>query len=173
MSRIVRLAPEDDVATALETLSPGDEGATERIPRGHKLALAEIPASAPVRKYAQLIGYASADIPAGAHVHTHNLDFRAVDTDYAFATTHRPAPQPARQDSFLGYRRPSGRVGTRNFIAVITSVNCSATAASQIAGHFTPERLAPYPNVDGVTALVHGTGCGMAVDGDGFDALQR
>ncbi|MEM9147231.1 MAG: altronate dehydratase family protein [Pseudomonadota bacterium] len=152
---------------------PGTAGATERIPRGHKLALAPIAAGAPVRKYGQLIGYASQAIPLGAHVHDHNLDFRAVDTDYAFATDLRTVPQPMVHDCFLGYRRASGRVGTRNTISVLTSVNCSATAARKIAEHFTPERLAPYAHVDGVTAYVHGTGCGMAVDGEGFDALQR
>jgi alkylhydroperoxidase/carboxymuconolactone decarboxylase family protein YurZ len=99
---------------------------------------------------------------AGGGVHTHNLEFRNVDAAYEFATNLRPAPAPAQQDTFMGFHRPSGRVGTRNFIAVLTSVNCSATAARMIADHFTPERLAAYPNVDGVAAFTHGTGCGMA-----------
>ena len=113
------------------------------------------------------------DIAAGAHVHTHNLDFRTVDTAYEFSTNLRPVAPAARRDTFRGYRRATGRVGTRNYIAVLTSVNCSATAARMIAAHFTPERLAAYPNVDGVTAFVHGTGCGMGGDGTGFEVLQR
>ncbi|MEO1313768.1 MAG: UxaA family hydrolase, partial [Pseudomonadota bacterium] len=93
-------------------------------------------------------------------------------TAYEFSTNLRPIA-PAPPDHFQGYQRENGRVGTRNFIAVLTSVNCSATAARKIASHFTPEILAPYPNIDGVTAFVHGTGCGMAGDGEGFEALQR
>ena len=169
----LRLSPADDVVTALRPLAVGDEGATTLIPRGHKMAARDIAPGEPVRKYAQVIGYASEPIRAGAHVHTHNLAFRGVEQEHRFGTDLRPAPPSERIDTFRGYRRPSGRVGTRNFVAVLTSVNCSATAAHKIAEHFTPERLAPYPNVDGVTAFAHGTGCGMAGSGDGFEALQR
>lgn len=169
----VRLSDADNVVTALSALAPGEAGATQLIPRGHKMAADPIARGAPVVKYAQVIGYAHEDIPAGAHVHTHNLDFRNVAASYEFGTNLRPIAPAARADSFMGYRRPSGRVGTRNYIAVLTSVNCSATAARMIAQHFTPERLAPYPNVDGVTAFVHGTGCAMGGDGTGFQALQR
>ena len=170
----VRLSDADNVVTAIRQLVPGEDGAGELIPRGHKLATVSIAKGAPVLKYAQIIGYAAEDIAAGAHVHTHNLEFRNVDTDYAFSTNLRPVTPVAEPDTFMGYRRASGRVGTRNFIAVLTSVNCSATAARMIAAHFTPDLLAKYPNVDGVVAFVHGTGCGMAGQGsDGFEALQR
>ncbi len=169
----IRLNPQDNVVIAARPLEVGEEGAAALIPRGHKMATEAIPKGAPVLKYAQLIGYAAEDIAPGAHVHDHNLEFRNVEREYEFATALRPAPEPARRDSFMGYRRESGRVGTRNFIAILTSVNCSATAARKIADHFTPERLAAYPNVDGVTAFVHGTGCGMAGSGEGFEALQR
>ena len=171
--KTVRLSPADNVVTAISPLQVGDDGATQLIPRGHKMASAPIPRGAPVYKYAQVIGYAAEDIAQGAHVHTHNLDFRAVDQQYEFATNLRPAAPADTPDTFMGYRRDTGAVGTRNYIAVLTSVNCSATAARMIAQHFTPDRLADYPNVDGVTAFVHGTGCGMAGDGDGFEALQR
>ena len=172
---IVRLSPADNVVTAIRPLEAGVEGASELIPRGHKMAAHSIARGEPVLKYAQLIGYAASDIAAGAHVHTHNLEFRNVEMEYEFSTNLRPVDfvAPEKRDTFMGYRRSNGRVGTRNFIAVLTSVNCSATAARQIAGYFTPERLAAYPNVDGVAAFVHGTGCGMAGSGDGFDALQR
>lgn len=169
----VRLAAADNVVTALKGLQPGEEGATDAIPRGHKMATQAIPRGAPVLKYAQVIGYAATDIAAGAHVHTHNLEFRNVDAEYEFSTNLRPVEPAAQTDTFMGYRRATGRVGTRNYIAVLTSVNCSATAARMIAQHFTPERLADYPNVDGVVAFVHGTGCAMGGDGTGFELLQR
>ncbi|RVT86631.1 altronate dehydratase [Rhodobacteraceae bacterium CCMM004] len=169
----VRLSPDDNVVTAVGPLEAGADGATQLIPRGHKMATVAIPAGAAVIKYAQIIGYASEDIAAGAHVHTHNLAFRNVDHAHAFASNLRPAPAPATRDTFQGFKRDRGPAGTRNFIAIVTSVNCSATAAHKIAAHFTPERLAAYPNVDGVAAFVHGTGCGMAGSGEGFEALQR
>lgn len=171
--KTVRLSAEDNVVTAISPLAVGDAGASALIPRGHKMSAVAIPKGAPVIKYAQVIGYAAEDIAQGAHVHTHNLEFRNVDTDYEFSTNLRPVAPAETRDTFMGYRRASGRVGTRNYIAVLTSVNCSATAARKIAAHFTDERLAEYPNVDGVVAFVHGTGCGMAGSGDGFEALQR
>ncbi|MDY8110501.1 altronate dehydratase family protein [Fulvimarina sp. 2208YS6-2-32] len=171
--KTVRLSPNDNVVTAAAPLEVGVEGAKQLIPRGHKMATADIAKGAPVVKYAQVIGYAGEDIPAGAHVHTHNLEFRNVDMDYEFSTNLRPVAPAETADTFQGYRRASGRVGTRNHIAILTSVNCSATAARMIASHFTPEKLAAYPNVDGVTAFVHGTGCAMGGDGTGFGILQR
>ncbi|KKL78439.1 hypothetical protein LCGC14_2024820 [marine sediment metagenome] len=171
--KTVRLSADDNVITATLPLEVGDSGATTLIPRGHKMASRPIAKGEAVIKYAQIIGYAGEDIAEGAHVHTHNLDYRTVDHDHKFASNLRPAAPPAKQDSFMGYRRATGRVGTRNYVAVLTSVNCSATAARMIAAHFTPELMAKWPNVDGVTAFVHGTGCGMAGSGEGFEALQR
>ncbi|MEM9010986.1 MAG: altronate dehydratase family protein [Pseudomonadota bacterium] len=177
MTRTVRLDARDNVVTAIRPLEVGAEvegtRATALIPRGHKVATAAIPRGGPVLKYAQVIGYAADDIAPGAHVHSHNLEFRNVSQDYEFGTDLRPVAPAEEADTFFGFPRVGRRAGTRNFIAVLTSVNCSATAARMIAGHFTPEILAAYPNVDGVTAFVHGTGCGMAGDGEGFEALQR
>ncbi len=173
MTATILLDPADNVITAARNLSPGEEGASQPIPRGHKLARLPIAKGEAVRKYAQIIGYAASDIAAGDHIHTHNLDFRAVDQAYEFGTNLRPATPAAVPDTFMGYRRASGRVGVRNYIAILTSVNCSATAAHRIADHFTPERLAAYPNVDGVVAFAHGTGCAMGGNGEGFEALQR
>ena len=172
MTSTILLDPADNVATATRPLAPGEDGATQPIPRGHKLARVAIAKGEAVRKYAQIIGYAASDIAAGDHIHTHNLEFRSVDQDYAFGTNLRPVAS-AKPDHFKGYRRATGRVGTRNYVAVLTSVNCSATAAHRIADHFTPEILAKYPNVDGVVAFAHGTGCAMGGNGDGFEALQR
>ena len=177
MSEFVRLDPRDNVVTAISPLTVGTEieGATAiaQVPRGHKVATTAIADGAPVIKYAQIIGYANGDIAAGAHVHNHNLAFRNVSQDYEFGTDLRPVAPAKHADSFMGYHRDNGRIGTRNTIAILTSVNCSATAARMIASHFTDDMLAAYPNVDGVTAYVHGTGCGMAGDGEGFEALQR
>ena len=176
MKDFIRLDAADDVVTAtraLEAGTPIEATATlGLIPSGHKIAVRDIAAGAPIRKYAQIIGYASEEIPAGAHVHNQNVAFRATGADYEFGTDLRPVT-PASGDTFMGYKRASGRVGTRNYIAIVTSVNCSATAARRIADSFGPEELAAYPNVDGVVAFVHGTGCGMADSGDGFEALQR
>ncbi|MEO0866611.1 MAG: UxaA family hydrolase, partial [Pseudomonadota bacterium] len=172
----IRLDPSDTVVTATRALEFGAavEGVATRalIPSGHKIATCDMPTGEAIRKYAQVIGYAACDIAAGDHVHTHNVEFRGTDVDYEFSTNLRPVA-PVSGDTFLGYRRENGAVGTRNYIAIVTSVNCSATAARMIAAQFTPEVLADYPNVDGVVAFVHGTGCGMADSGDGFEALQR
>lgn len=175
MSALVKLNPADTVAIARRALKVGEEGAREDIPRGHKMALAPIAAGESVLKYAQVIGVAAEDIPAGAHVHSHNLAFHASRQDHRFCEAAQPTafvPETERA-SFMGYHRADGRVGTRNFIAVITSVNCSATAGRLIAEAFGPEELAAYPNVDGVAAFVHGTGCAMAANSDGFENLQR
>ena len=179
MSMTIRLDPADNVVTATRTLEAGtavDDVVTAAIiPRNHKLASREIKAGEAVRKYAQVIGYATELIVAGGHVHTHNVEFRNTEEDYEISTDLRPAVTVAEaaRDSFMGYRRENGRVGTRNYIGILTSVNCSATAARMIASAFGPEEMARYPNVDGVVAFVHGTGCGMAGQGEGFEALQR
>jgi len=173
----VRLDRTDSVVVATRLLEAGSvvEGVTinARTPSGHKVATATLAPGDPVRKYAQIIGYATQPIHPGDHVHTHNVEFRNTSVDYDFATDYRPAEPVTSVDTFMGYHRDSGRVGTRNYIAVLTTVNCSATAARMIANHFTPDKLAEFPNVDGVVAFVHGTGCGMADSGDGFEALQR
>ncbi|MEM7269285.1 MAG: altronate dehydratase family protein [Pseudomonadota bacterium] len=174
----VRLDASDNVVTAIRPLELGAEvepgvATTGLIPRGHKIAAVAIAKGEVIRKYAQVIGYAAEDIAAGDHVHTQNVEFRNTDVDYEFSTDLRPPPNATSADTFMGYRRANGTVGTRNYIAVITSVNCSATAARMIADHFTPEVLADYPNVDGVVAYVHGTGCGIAGQGEAFEAMQR
>ena len=173
----VRLDRADNVVTATRALEVGvvieDVQTTALIPSGHKIATAAIAKGDPVRKYAQLIGYAATDIKAGDLVHTQNVEFRNTDMAYEFSTDLRYVVPATTQDSFMGFRRENGGVGTRNYIAIVTSVNCAATAARMIADHFTPDILSQFPNVDGVAAFVHGTGCGMADNGDGFEALQR
>ena len=179
MKNFIRLSEIDNVVTVTAALDSGVEveevTTAGLVPRTHKIATAEIRLGEAVRKYAQIIGYASTDILPGEHVHTHNVDFRNTSADYEFATDLKSVdvvPETSR-DSFMGYRRENGKVGTRNYIGILTSVNCSATAARMIASAFGPDEMANYPNVDGVVAFVHGTGCGMAGQGEGFDALQR
>ena len=184
MTPFIRLHPSDDVLIARSQLVGGTtvESISVRglIPAGHKVATRAIAIGEPVRRYNQIIGFASKPIAAGEHVHTHNLwmgeakgDFAR---DYAIGADVKP-PAPRREAMFMGYRRSDGRVATRNYIGVLSSVNCSATAARAIADQFSrqnhPQALAAYPNVDGVVALTHGSGCGMDSEGLGLQVLQR
>ena len=179
MSNFIRLDWSDNVVMATKQILDREivDGLNLRdmIPRGHKIASCDIAEGEAIRKYAQVIGYASKPISAGDHVHTHNVAFRSDTKGYEFSTDLRPVETvpPENADTFMGFKRPNGAVGTRNYIAIVTSVNCSATAARMIADAFGPDELSSYPNVDGVIAFVHGTGCGMADSGDGFAALQR
>ena len=184
MNPFIRLHPSDDVLIARSQLVGGTtvESISVKglIPAGHKVATHALSTGDPVRRYNQIIGFASKPIAAGEHVHTHNLwmgeakgDFAR---DYAIGADVKPTA-PRREATFMGYRRSDGRVATRNYIGVLSSVNCSATAARAIADQFSrqnhPQALADYPHVDGVVALTHGTGCGMDGDGLGLQVLQR
>ena len=181
MTLSIRLAPEDNVVVARVDILSGTElpgesvTALDVVPAGHKIATRPIAAGEPVRKYDQIIGFASEPVEAGAHVHVHNCAMGDFERDYAIGQEMKPVdfvPEGNRA-SFQGYLRANGRVGTRNYIGVLTSVNCSATAARFIAEAVEDRILADYPHVDGVVALTHSTGCGMAGAGDGYDNLQR
>ena len=168
----------DTVGVALCALKPGevinDIEVLQRIPKGHKMALAALQEGQSVTKYAQSIGVASRYIGAGEHVHTDNLKFvDTTDTAVNGSFSTPVTPDNNNSDTFNGYHRQDGRVGTRNYIAVISSVNCSATAAHAIANSFDDESLSQYSNIDGIAAFTHGTGCGLADSGEGFDNLQR
>ncbi len=184
MTPFIRLHPADDVLIARSQLLGGTglEGITVRglIPPGHKVAARAIAAGEAVRRYNQIIGFASKPIAAGEHVHTHNLGVGDNGGDFArdYAVGADLKPEPARREaSFMGIQRLDGRVATRNYIGILSSVNCSATAARAIADHFSrrtnPQALAAFPHVDGVVALTHGTGCGMASEGLGMSILER
>jgi altronate hydrolase len=167
--------PGDSVAIALRMLEAGIEVQgvllSENIPAGHKFALRPIAVGESIFKLGHAIGVACAAISAGSHVHDHNLAFAGQADRSIIGTDIRP---PARHDAhFMGYIREGGKIGTRNFIGILTSVNCSATVAKRITAHFTPERLAAFPNVDGVIAFSHMSGCGMAKEGRGIDNLRR
>ena len=184
MNPYIRLHPNDDVLIARSQLVSGtrieDIAVKGLIPPGHKIATHAIAPGQPVRRYNQIIGFASRPIAAGEHVHTHNLDMGPDKGDFArdYAYGADVKPEPARREaSFMGIKRADGRVATRNYIGILSSVNCSATAARAIADHFSrqtnPSALAGFPNVDGVVALTHGTGCGMDSEGAGMQVLER
>ena len=178
-SLTIRLHPRDDVVIARAQLVGGTQLIDEKVtvsglvPPGHKVATRAIRAGEPVRRYDQIIGFASRDIAAGEHVHLHNLAMGAFDRDYAFGADVKPTQYVAEPATFMGIVRPDGRVATRNYIGILSTVNCSATVARGIADHFTRERLAAFPNVDGVVALTHGSGCGMDTHGEGMAVLRR
>ncbi|MEK6439319.1 UxaA family hydrolase [Pseudonocardia sp. T1-2H] len=176
----VLLHAADNVVVASGDLEEGTAagGVTVRraVPRGHKVAIAPMTTGEPVRKYNQIIGFAAKPIAPGDHVHTHNVEFKAFERDYAVGAdvTETPMVPEAERATFQGIVRPDGRVATRNYLGILTSVNCSATAAKMIADQFRrPGLLDEFPNVDGVVALTHGTGCGMASAGEGLAVLQR
>ena len=169
------LHPSDDVGVALRDLTADNSPATEPVRSGHKVALHPIRSGAPVLKFGSAIGLATKDIQAGSHVHTHNLAFQKTDLaqDVCAGTEDKATASTAATDTFMGYARPDGTVGTRNYIAVLTSVNCSATVATLVARNFPKDELDAYPNVDGIASFVHGTGCGLDSGGEGFANLQR
>jgi altronate hydrolase len=175
----IRLHPADDVVIARAQLVGGTVLADENlvvtglVPPGHKIATRAIAAGQPVKRYNQIIGFASRDIAPGEHVHLHNLAMGAFDRDYAFGVDARPTQYVTPAAMFDGIVRPDGRVATRNYIGILSTVNCSATVARGIADAFRGDALAAFPHVDGVVALTHGSGCGMDTHGDGMKVLRR
>ena len=172
---LIILDPQDTVAVALTDMAAGEtrEGvrALEPIARGHKIARVAMAKGAAVVKYGQMMGVASTDIAAGAHVHSHNC---AMPEGHAeMSTVSSAALQAPTRQSFMGYARPDGRAGTRNFIGIMASVNCSSTVCDAIAAEANRTLLPKYPNIDGFAPIVHDQGCGMANQGEGFDALVR
>ncbi len=178
-SSVIRLHANDDVLIATQQLVPGalveSEDLTVRdlIPPGHKMAAHDIKNGDAVHRYNQIIGFATADIAAGQHIHAHNLGMGEFERDYGIGLGAHETQKVAKPATFMGFKRPNGTVGTRNYIAVISSVNCSATVTRAIASHFSKERLAAYPNIDGVIALPHPLGCGLNVAGEGMQILRR
>jgi altronate hydrolase len=177
----IRLHPDDSVVVALSAVSRG-----ERLPKedvvllddiaaGHKAAVRRIPAGAAIIKYGQIIGFASADIEPGQHVHTHNVTLRNFSRDYAYCQNARPTQfvaESARR-TFEGFLRPDGSVGIRNYVGVLSTVTCSLGTGRLIARHFGPEVMSRYPNADGVVALGANSGCCMTPGGDAVTYLQR
>jgi altronate hydrolase/galactarate dehydratase len=180
LAPVIRLNPSDNVVVALHDLRPGETVPGIATPlagpvaRGHKIAAAAIAPGESVLRYGQIIGVATAAIAPGEHVHSHNLGMGEHDRDYAFSTDLRPLPPVGAPRQFLGYPRADGGVGTRNYLGVLTSVNCSGSVARFICEGIEREGwLADFPNVDGVVPIVHGTGCGMSGRDEGYDTLFR
>jgi len=179
-ARVVQLHEADNIAVAVDGLVSGAEwnnvSVPKRVPRGHKVACVPIAEGEYVRKFGQIIGFATTPIAVGEWVHEHNVAMRDFARDYHFAEdagqeVFLPASERA---TFQGYRRPNGKAGTRNYIGILTSVNCSASVARFMAEEVNRSgMLADYPNIDGVIALVHGLGCGMDINGEGYEILKR
>jgi altronate hydrolase len=178
--RTLRLNPEDNVAIALDAVAAGVMAAgltaREKIMRGHKMAVLPIREGEPVTKLGQIIGFAKSHIAPGEWVHEHNVGLHDFSRDYHFAEDARPDDllSEAERATFQGYPRPSGKTGTRNYIGILTSVNCSASVARFAAAAVEKSGLLDeHPGIEGVVAIVHGTGCGHAAYGEGFDVLRR
>jgi altronate hydrolase len=182
MSSTLRLHPDDDVVIAKRRLAAGTTVETDAgpmvlgadVPAGHKIAIRARATGEPIRRYGQVIGFGKAPISPGDHVHQHNLTGGALDQRFEVAvegepTRVRPAAERRRFD---GYLRDDGRVGTRNYVLVVPTVNCSATVVRMVGERFR-DVARDYPNVDGVVALAHKTGCGLVAQGDDHRILQR
>lgn len=178
---VIRLHHNDNIVVARVDVAIGTEVLGEnftsrsQVPAGYKIAAKKIYKGEPILKYSVTVGFANVDIEPGTMVHSHNTEFREFDRDYAYASEFKPVQMvpEAERATFQGFVRADGQVGTRNFIGILSSVNCSATVAHNIAAWFTPERLAEFPNIDGVVAFTHTTGCGMEMTGEPMQLLRR
>lgn len=187
LSSTLRLHPADNLVVARVAIGMGEVFADQGqqisvmadIPAGHKVATTSVAEGEPLRRYGQIIGFASQSIVAGEHVHSHNVAFRELERDWAFGADVVPTAFASTARTFEGFVRADGRVGTRNYVGILTSVNCSASVARMVADQFrkhprdTIDPLAAFPYVDGVVALTHKTGCGMAGSGEDLDTLRR
>ncbi len=179
----IRLNPADDVVIACAELASGTNLPSEnvicaeRIPAGHKVATRSVATGQPVRRYNQIIGFATKPIAPGQHVHVHNLEVQTFSRDYKFCEDVTTTKLETTAETFQGIVRHeginAGKVATRNYIGIIATVNCSATVCKAIADHFRSDKLDDFPNVDGVVALTHTSGCGMDSTGEGIDVLRR
>jgi altronate hydrolase len=178
---IVFLHGSDNVCVAARDLAAGSTISaagrtvelTGPVKLGHKVALEGIARGKPVVKYGQIIGFSTEEVAPGTWIHTHNLTAGQFARDYASATEVPPDPRPLTGRTFQGFRRPSGQAGTRNYVAVISTVNCSASVSKYVAARFNADALKQFPNVDGVVAFTHGGGCGMQFGGEGHATLNR
>jgi altronate hydrolase len=177
----VLLHADDNIAVATCDLEPGDEVAAgphtirlrEAVRLGHKFAVRPIPLGERVRKFGQVIGVATQPVEPGGWVHSHNLSNGQLSRDYEYATDIPPEPAPIAGRTFMGYRRHNGKVGTRNYVAIVSSVNCSASVSKYVAQRFDKSVLGDFPHVDGVVALTHKGGCAMQYGGEDHEQLAR
>ncbi|WGL15749.1 altronate dehydratase family protein [Microbulbifer bruguierae] len=146
------------------------------VPAMHKVSVCPIAAGQAIIKYGQVIGFALEDIAPGTHVHVHNMEAGNHQVEHEFCKDYVPTTVVPEQEraTFMGYRRATGKVGTRNYLAVVSTVNCSVTVSRAVAAHFTNSgMLRDFPNIDGIVALGHESGCGMSTAGEGYQTLLR
>lgn len=180
---VLQLAAEDNVAVAIRMITAGTECEFEgqsltipvRIPAGHKISLRQIAEGTAIIKYGQVIGFATKDISPGDHVHVQNVSAGNFERDYAFSSAVPPVPQrPDQSRTFQGYDRGDGRYGTRNYLAIISTVNCSASTSKYISERIRgTDLLKEYPHVDGIVAITHKAGCAMQYGGEDHQQLER
>ena len=178
---VITLHPDDNIAVAARQVPAGnvvragggDVTTRETIELGHKVATRTISRGAPVRKFGQIIGFATTEIVPGTWVHTHNVEAGPLTLDYAIASDIPPDPAPIIGRTFQGIRRPNGKAATRNYIGVVSTVNCSAHTCKLIAERFNRDLLAKFPNVDGVIPIIHKAGCAMQYGGEDHQQLNR
>lgn len=182
VSPFVRLNPDDNIAVAAQRVPAGTTFSLEKtgigttreaIDMGHKVALRAIEVGQPIKKFGQTIGFASTLIQPGDWVHVHNVSAGDLKLDYAFCSETPPTPTRLTDRTFMGYRRPDGRAATRNYIGIVSTVNCSAATSRFAAQRFDPSILADFPNIDGVIALTHKAGCAIQYGGEDHLQLTR
>ena len=177
MKEVLRLGERDNIGIAARALEEGAKvlGVVVKggVALGHKVALGRIEKGEAVYKYGQIIGFATQEIEPGEWVHAHNLTAGAFDRDYAFCSEVPTPPEPIRDATFMGFRRADGKAATRNYVAVISTVNCSATVSKYITERFDKQLLAQYPNIDGLLPITHKVGCAMQYDGEDHRQLSR
>ncbi len=181
LTKTLQLHPDDNVVVAIDPVPKGTKvgsrnvKALSDVPAGHKIAMVSIGTDAPILKYGQIIGFSAKSIEPGEHVHTHNVKMADFSRDYALGTDARETQMIPKGEraTFEGIVRPTGRVGTRNYLGVLATVNCSASVSRWIADAFDGQMMKRYPNVDGVVALGHGAGCAAGLKDESFLLLQR
>jgi galactarate dehydratase len=178
-SVVKRLNDHDNVAIAVTALHQGvmpdisDLVISENIPAGHKVAVSDIVEGEDIIKYGQVIGYATKDIPKGSHVHTHNVSMRERSSSLVNFSPFEKTEGLANERYFEGFARPNGQVGTRNFIGILSTVNCSATVSKAVAEKLNNDSEIKSLGYDGVVAITHGSGCAINTDTEGYEYLDR
>ncbi|EBR1860119.1 altronate dehydratase [Salmonella enterica] len=176
---VIKLNPKDDVVIARQSVAANTWLEEEQImvlneiPAGHKIALRALNTGDAVKRYGQIIGFATRPIKPGEHVHMHNLGMGDFERDYAWGEDCHFSSPATRKDTFVGIRRADGRAATRNYIGILSSVNCSATVVRAIEEHFRLYGLADYPNVDGVVSLPQSFGCAIGTKSESMEIMRR
>jgi altronate hydrolase len=180
--QVLRLHPADDVVIAKADLAAGatvsvsslEIEVRQSVKAGHKIALRAKSAGSPLRRYGQVIGFATTDIAQGDHVHLHNLTQATGAEGYEVGEDSRPVDyHPASEMRYFdGFKRADGRVGTRNYVAILSTVNCSASVTQLVRDRFRDVKDR-YHNIDGVIGLTHKSGCGQILGGEDQRLLER